>query len=142
MEKLAVTRRKGGSIESRSAQAYSSQHGYALQGKKDSWNGVGVPLERGGKRPATPAQGRDWKHEAIQNRSRCRDGSGSFALQAQRGQAAVEPKAYDVRRTGQSLSQPRTSEQIEVHAQDQQDVYQQLDRSGLAWVHRQRVKHQ
>src|ERR1039458_73340 len=81
MEKLVVTRHRGGSFESRSPQTYPLQHGYALQREKVNRHSVGIPLERRSKWPAAPTQGSNRRNEEISYES---DGQ-------QRGRPATLP---------------------------------------------------
>lgn len=132
MEKLVVTRRKGGSFESRSPQAYPLQHGYALQREKVNWHGVGIPLERRGKWPAAPTQGSNRRNQTIPHRSGGEQGSRSVTMPAQREQTILEPKGNDVWGTRQPLSEPRITAFVEIGAQNKQVAHQELDRSEVA----------
>src|SRR5439155_14493658 len=133
MEKLVVTRRKGGSFESRSLQACPLQPRHASQREKSNRNGVGIPLERGSKWPASPAQRCDWHNERIPHRNGSQSGGRSVTVSTQREQAIVEPEDHDVWGTHQPLHQPRTASSIEVCAKRKQVVHQELDRAELAW---------
>src|SRR3982074_2074307 len=132
MEKLVVTKRKGGSIESRSQEAYPLQPGYALEGKKDHGHGVGVSLERRSERPTAPTQGCHRHNQAVPYRSGRQPGGGSAAVPAQREQTRVEPESHDVWGTHQSLLQSRTTAPIEIGSQSKQVLHQELDRTELA----------
>jgi hypothetical protein len=132
MEKLVVTRRKGGSFESRSLQGCPLQPRHASQGKESQWNGVGVPLERGSKRKAAPAQRCNRYNERIPHRSGSEQGGRSATMPAQRKQTVLEPKGDYVSGTHQPLPQPRTFTFIEIGSQSKQVVHQELDRTELA----------
>src|SRR5579872_993862 len=129
MEKLVVTRHRGGSFESRSLQACPLQPRHASQGKESNWNRVGVSLERGSERTAAPAQGCHWHNERIPYRSGSEQRGRSETMPAQRKQTVLEP---DVWGSHQPLPQPRTIPFIEVDSQRLQTVHQELDRTGLA----------
>src|SRR5947208_3505838 len=103
MEKLVVTRRKGGSRESRSLQACPIQPRHASQREKSNRNGVGVSLERRGKRPAAPAQGRNRHNQTVSHRSGGQEGGRPIAMPAKREQTIVEPQSNHVWETRQSL---------------------------------------
>ena len=133
MEKLVVTRHRGGSFESRSLQACPLQPGHASQGKEGNRNGVGVSLERGSERTAAPAQGCNRHNEGIPYRSGSEQRGRSATMPAQRKQTVLEPQGDHVWGTHQSLSQSRTIPFIEVDSQRQQAVHQELDRTRLAW---------
>ena len=133
MEKLVVTRCKGGSFESRSLQACPLQPRHASQGKKSNRRSVGVPLERRGERSAAPAQRCNRHNQTIPHRSGGQQGSGPAALPSQREQTTPEPKPNYVWATRQPLSGSRITAFVEICAQNKQVVYQELDRSELAW---------
>src|SRR5450631_2465792 len=132
MEKLVVTRRKGGSFESRSSQAYPLQRGYALQGEKGNWHGVGIPLERRGKWPAAPTQGSNRHNEEIPNGSDGQQRGRPVTLSPQRTKAIPEPQISHVWGTHQPLPEARTSALVEIRPQGKPIVYQELDRACVA----------
>jgi len=132
MEKLVVTRHKGGSLESRSLQACPLQPRLASQGKETNRNGVGVPLERGSKRTAAPAQRCNRHGERIPYRSGSEPRGRSATMPAQRKQTVLEPKGDYLWETHQPLSQPRAITFIEIGSQSKQVVHQELDRTELA----------
>src|ERR1700756_3182901 len=117
MEKLVVTRHRGGSFESRSLQACPLQPRHASQGKESNWNRVGVSLERESERTAAPAQGCNRHNEGIPYRSGSEQIGRSATMPAQRKQTVLEPQGDHVWGTHQSLSQPRTVPFIEVDSQ-------------------------
>ena len=102
-----MTRRKGGSFESRSLQACPLQPRHALQRKTSSRYGVGVPLERRTERTAAPAQGCSRHNQTIPHRSGGQQGSRPVKMPAQREQTIFEPQGNDVWGTRQPLSEPR-----------------------------------
>jgi hypothetical protein len=132
MEKLVVTRHRGGSFESRSLQACPLQPGHASQGKESDRNGVGVPLERGSERTAAPAQRCHRHNETIPYRSGSEQGGRSATMPAQRKQTVLEPKGDHVRGTHQPLPRPRASTFVKIGSQGEQVVHQELDRTELA----------
>ena len=132
MEKLVVTRHRGGSFESRSPQACPLQPGHASQGKESNRNGVGVPLERGSERTAAPAQRCHRHNETIPYRSGSEQRGRSATMPAQRKQTVLEPKGDHVRGTHQPLLRPRTSTFVKIGSQSEQVVHQELDRTELA----------
>src|SRR5437879_3272017 len=132
MEKLVVTRRKGGSFESRSPQAYPLQHGYALQREKGNWHDVGIPLERRGQRPAAPTQGSNRRNEEISYGSDGQQRGRPAALSPQRTKAITEPQVSHVWGANQPLPESRTPSLVEIRPQGKPIVYQELDRARVA----------
>src|SRR3974390_279901 len=114
MEKLVVTRHRGGPFESRLLRACPLQPRHALQGKKSNRNCVGVSLERRGERPAAPAQRCNRYHQRIPDRIGGQQGSGSLTLAAQREQAVLEPEGNDLRGTRQPLPRQRTASFVQI----------------------------
>src|ERR1700740_790190 len=114
MEKLVVTRHRGGSFESRSLQACPLQPRHASQGKESNRNGVGVSLERGSERTAAPAQRCNRHNERIPYRSGGEQRGRSETMPAQRKQTVLEPHVWG---SHQPLPQPRTIPFIEVDSQ-------------------------
>src|SRR5208282_5711271 len=129
MEKLVVTRRKGGSFESRSPQAYPLQHGYASQREKVNWHGVGIPLERRGKWPAAPTQGSNRRNEEIPYGSDGQQRGRPATLSPQRTKAITEPQISHVWGTNQPLPKSRTPALVEIRPQGKPIVHQELDRA-------------
>src|SRR5579862_3296353 len=134
MEKLVVTRHRGGSFELRSLQACPLQPRHGLQGKKGSRCGVGVPLERRSEWTAAPAQGCNRHNQTTPYRSGGQQGSRPVTLPPQRKQTMLEPEGHDVWGTGQPLPQSRTTALVEIGAQSKQVVHQELDRNEVAWL--------
>src|SRR5579885_2879577 len=126
MEKLVVTRRKGGSFESRSQQAHPLQPRHASQGKESNWYGVGVPLERRGKRPTTPTQGSNWHHQAISNRGCGKQRSRPASLSPQRAEGIAAPQIDHVWGAYQPLHQSRIATSVEVSTKRKQVLHQEL----------------
>src|SRR5579862_8172139 len=117
MEKLVVTRHRGGSLESRSLQACPLQPRHALQGEESNRNGVGVPLERGSERAAAPAQRCNRHNERTPHRRGSEQRGRSATMPAQRKQTVLEPEGNYVWGAHQPLSQPRTIPFIEINSQ-------------------------
>src|ERR1700722_7409838 len=132
MEKLVVTRHKGGSFESRSQQACPLQPRHGSQGKKSNWHGVGVPLERRSNRTGAPTQGCNRHNQTIPHRSGGEQGTRSVTKPAQREHTILQPKGNEVWGTRQPLSEPRITAFVEIGAQSKQVVHQELDRIEVA----------
>ena len=88
-----MTRRKGGSFESRSLQAYPLQRGYGSQREKINRNGAGIPLERRSKRSAAPTERSNWHDEKIPYRSGGEQRGRSATLPPQRKKEYLSLKA-------------------------------------------------
>src|SRR6266581_3486685 len=126
MEKLVVTRRKGGSFESRSLQACPLQPRHASQRKKGNRNGVGVPLERGSERTAAPAQRCNRHNERIPYRSGSEQRGRSATVRANRERAGGELRRHRLWRARRPRSLPPAGSFIENGSQTNQAVYQEL----------------
>src|SRR5260370_16257459 len=132
MEKLVVTRPRGGSVESRSRQACPLQPRDGSQGKKSNWHGVGIPLERRDKWPAAPTQGSNRRNEEIPYGSNGQQRGRPATLSPQRTKAIAEPQISHVWGTNQSLPESRTPALVEIRPQGKPIVYQELDRACVA----------
>src|SRR5258708_17387908 len=132
MEKLVVTRGKGGSFESRSPKAYPLQHGYALQREKINWHGAVITLERRDKWPAAPTQGSNRRNEKFPCGSDGQQRGRPATLPPQRRKAIAEPQISHVWGTNQPLPESRTPALVEIRPQGKPIVYQELDRACVA----------
>src|SRR5436309_3103770 len=132
MEKLVVTRHRGGSFESRSRQACPLQPRHGSQGKKSNWHGVGIPLERRDKWPAAPTQGSNRRNEKIPYGSDGQQRGRPATLSPQRTKAIAEPQIPHVWGTNQPLPESRTPALVEIRPQGKPIVYQELDRACVA----------
>src|SRR6266568_1421958 len=129
MEKRIVTRRQGGSIESRSY-PHPLQLWHGAQGKTEGGHCLGLSLERADQRTTPSSQG------SHRNAQRSSDGfSGQPcrrkpSLQAERGQTAAQP--HPVWLSDQSLSGSRVAKSFKIYPENQLGLHQELDRAHLA----------
>src|SRR5437588_10649395 len=114
MEKLVVTRHKGGSFESRSSQIYPLQPRHASQGKKSMRRGLDLPLERNSKRPAASTERSNRHSQAVSYTGGGEPGGRPTAFPPQREQTTIESQTDNVWGTHQPLPRSRTTAFVEV----------------------------